>query len=63
MSLTESRRVVKLVRALRKGWIKREERVAREPEAYLLWQDDGLISEKTATGASQLTIWGYTVHP
>ena len=51
MDVTYNRRVVKLVRALRKGWIKREKEEVKEPEAYLLWQDDGLVSDKTATGA------------
>ncbi len=44
-------RVVKLVRALRKGWIKRDKKQeSDEPPAYLLWQDDGMVSEKTANG-------------
>lgn len=34
------RRVVKLVRALRKGWIKQEQQ-AEKPQAYLIWEDDG----------------------
>jgi hypothetical protein len=33
-------RVVKLVRALRKGWIKREA-AAEKPTVYLIWEDDG----------------------
>ena len=48
-------RVVKLVRALRKGWIKRSsERHApvKAPEAYLLWADDGMATDRTATGLS-----------
>lgn len=35
-------RVVKLVRALRKGWIKREQE-PEKPDAYLLWEDDGVL--------------------
>ncbi len=35
-------RVVKLVRALRKGWIKREQE-PEKPAAYLLWEDDGAL--------------------
>ena len=35
------RRVVKLVRALRKGWIKRD-KAPEAPTSYLLWADDGL---------------------
>ena len=45
---------MKLVRALRKGWIQTtaERAVAREEQpAYLLWEDDGLVSDKTANGA------------
>lgn len=48
-------RIVKLVRALRKGWIKttaERRAVQQEPEAYLLWEDDGLISSKTSHGES-----------
>lgn len=46
------RRIVKLVRALRKGWIKADRGAPpEEPPAYLLWQDDGLVAEKTANGA------------
>jgi hypothetical protein len=44
---------VKLVRALRKGWIKTTaERMVSQQErpVYLLWEDDGLIADKTATG-------------
>lgn len=39
-ALTRLPRVVKLVRALRKGWIKREQE-PEKPAAYLLWEDDG----------------------
>ncbi|GIL57090.1 hypothetical protein Vafri_12368 [Volvox africanus] len=50
----EEKKIVKLVRAIRKGWIKIEPRVrqdpddpdAHQPPAYLLWADDG-----TAEGA------------
>ena len=42
-----ARRIVKLVRALRKGWIKADRGApAEEPPAYLLWQDDGLAADK-----------------
>jgi len=47
--------VVKLVRALRKGWIKRSSErnlPVKEPEAYLLWADDGMATDRTATGLS-----------
>ncbi|KAK9914855.1 hypothetical protein WJX75_001346 [Coccomyxa subellipsoidea] len=53
----EEKKIVKLVRALRKGWIKTTaERMVshEEPEAYLLWEDDGLISSKTSHGLSYL---------
>ena len=48
-------RVVKLVRALRKGWIKRSSERGlpkKEPETYLLWADDGMATDRTATGLS-----------
>ena len=50
-------RIVKLVRALRKGWIQTTEqrKVTREePAAYLLWADDGVASDKIANGERQL---------
>ncbi len=44
-------RIVKLVRALRKGWIKADRGAPpEEPPAYLLWADDGLVAEITANG-------------
>lgn len=45
-------RVVKLVRALRKGWIKRESEDPKEPEIYLMWADDGNVAGWTASGMS-----------
>lgn len=40
------------MRALRKGWIKADRGAPpEEPPAYLLWQNDGLVAEKTANGA------------
>ncbi|KAL3150329.1 Ribosome biogenesis protein 1 [Trebouxia sp. C0010 RCD-2024] len=51
----EEKKVVKLVRALRKGWIKRSSErnlPQKEPEAYLLWADDGMATDRTATGLS-----------
>ena len=36
----EEKRVVKLVRAMRKGWLKRTE-PEEAPTTYLMWQDDG----------------------
>lgn len=48
--------MVKLVRALRKGWIRRDRgQAAPETQApYLLWQDDGQVSDKTAVGLSYI---------
>ena len=43
-------RIVKLVRALRKGWIKRESDEPKEPQTYLMWDESGAASDKTATG-------------
>ena len=46
-------RIVKLVRALRKGWIQTTEQrkvTHEEPPAYLLWADDGVASDKIANG-------------
>ncbi len=44
-------RIVKLVRALRKGWIQRDKpAVDEDPKPYLLWADDGQATGKTATG-------------
>ena len=45
-------RIVKLVRALRKGWIRRDRReTAQEPATYLLWEDDLQTADKTQSGA------------
>lgn len=41
--------VVKLVRAIRKGWIKLDKPKAK-PEFYLMWGDDLKTSDKTANG-------------
>jgi hypothetical protein len=44
-------RIVKLVRALRKGWIKRDRQVApQEPATYLMWDDDLQTEDKTLAG-------------
>lgn len=40
----EEKRVVKLVRAMRKGWLKRTE-PEEAPTTYLMWQDDGKRKE------------------
>ncbi|GAB4816894.1 hypothetical protein N2152v2_003940 [Parachlorella kessleri] len=49
----EEKKVVKLVRALRKGWISREKK-PEKPEVYLIWEDDGKTSDKTATGLTYI---------
>lgn len=46
-------RIVKLVRALRKGWIKRDRTPkTEEPPSYLLWQDDGMVADRPSSGAA-----------
>lgn len=62
-------RIVRLVRALRKGWIKAEdlkkqaplsaeqdleEGPAEEPPLYLMWADDGQVADKVANGLTYL---------
>lgn len=48
-------RIVKLVRAIRNGWLKQKEKVPEEPPAYLLWADDNQAdTSKTATGLSYI---------
>jgi ribosome biogenesis protein ERB1 len=49
----EEKRVVKLVRAMRKGWIKRTE-PEEAPLSYLMWEDDGKIADKTANGLTYI---------
>eukprot|EP00891_Asterochloris_glomerata_P004761 jgi/Astpho2/4761/fgenesh1_pm.00067_%23_71_t len=47
----EEKKIVKLVRALRKGWIQRDKpAVDEDPKPYLLWAEDGQATGKTATG-------------
>eukprot|EP00798_Chlamydomonas_sp_ICE-L_P004053 gene4053-14139_t len=55
----EEKKIVKLVRAMRKGWLKTnaEKEAARvaEPPIYMLWADDNMAdSEKTANGLSYI---------
>ena len=38
------------MRALRKGWIKRDKEEPKEPEMYLMWADDGNVADSTASG-------------
>ena len=49
-------RIVKLVRAMRKGWLKsdKERKKAREPPVYLLWADDDAGAEKTGSGLTYI---------
>ncbi|KAG2446397.1 hypothetical protein HXX76_000982 [Chlamydomonas incerta] len=60
----EEQKIVKLVRAIRKGWIKvapkktaeqEEEERGAQPPAYLLWADDGLTDEAAGKAGSGLT--------
>ena len=51
----EEKKIIKLVRAIRNGWLKKEEKQAEAPAAYLLWADDNLAeSSKTAIGLSYI---------
>ncbi|KAF5827641.1 NUC169 domain-containing protein [Dunaliella salina] len=56
----EEQKIVKLVRAIRKGWLKTEAQKERpeEPPVYLMWGDDGLAGQegvaKTATGLTYI---------
>lgn len=54
----EEKKVVKLVRAMRKGWLKRQTKKEGEEEEeaplYLMWEDDNKVSEKTAVGLSYI---------
>ena len=58
-------RVVKLVRALRNGWLKppserpvTEDGEQEEEPPYMMWQDDGLAADKTAIGGITLCLLG-----
>ncbi|GAX73046.1 hypothetical protein CEUSTIGMA_g499.t1 [Chlamydomonas eustigma] len=51
----EEKKIVKLVRAIRNGWLKSKEKKPEEPPAYLLWADDNLAdTNKTANGLSYI---------
>jgi hypothetical protein len=54
--LSRVRRIIKLVRAIRKGWLKTSEQKhkAEEPPVYMLWGDDSQTADKTATGLSYI---------
>jgi ribosome biogenesis protein ERB1 len=49
----EAKKVVKLVRALRKGWIKLE-KPKEKPRYYLMWGDDLRTNDKTANGLAYI---------
>mmetsp|Transcript_31118 Transcript_31118/g.69148 ORF Transcript_31118/g.69148 Transcript_31118/m.69148 type:complete len:730 (-) Transcript_31118:537-2726(-) len=54
----EEKKIVKLVRAIRKGWIKTSDqtKAAEEPPVYLLWADDNLAdgADKSASGLTYI---------
>lgn len=52
----EEKKIVKLVRAMRKGWIKKqgEDGQQKQPDVYLMWQDDGQVGDKTSTGLTYI---------
>ena len=55
-------RIVKLVRAMRKGWLKKQdEKPPEKPPVYLLWQDDGLAADHTQAGEPRMPAWGTIV--
>lgn len=60
-------RIIKLVRAIRKGWIKVQPRVAPEerpePPAYLLWGDDGAVAGGEGQGPAGKSGSGLTYIP
>lgn len=43
------------MRALRKGWIKREKDEVKEPEVYLMWAEDGNAMERSSAGKYRWT--------
>lgn len=45
--------VVKLVRAIRKGWIKLD-KPKEKPKFYMIWGDDLQTSDKTANGLAYI---------
>jgi ribosome biogenesis protein ERB1 len=57
VSKWEEKKIVKLVRAMRKGWLKRTG-PEEKPAVYLMWEGDGLIDDasddKTATGLTYI---------
>lgn len=52
--LLDGSQVVKLVRAMRRGWIKMDQAPKQEEKVYLMWNDNmSQIAEKTANRAFQ----------
>lgn len=49
----EEKKVVKLVRAIRKGWLTTT-KPPKKPDVYLLWSEDAAESEKTMAGLTYL---------
>ncbi|GAQ87594.1 WD40 repeat nucleolar protein Bop1 [Klebsormidium nitens] len=49
----EAKQVVKIVRAIRKGWISFDKK-PEAPRVYLLWEDDFRTADKTANGLTYI---------
>lgn len=45
--------VVKIVRAIRKGWVSFDKK-PEKPRVYLLWEDDFKTADKTANGLTYI---------
>ncbi|KAI8473407.1 MAG: NUC169 domain-containing protein [Monoraphidium minutum] len=54
----EEKKVVKLVRAIRNGWLKtrkqKREEARKEAEVYMLWGDDDQVASKTGAGLTHI---------
>eukprot|EP00878_Enallax_costatus_P022018 GHUV01023341.1.p1 GENE.GHUV01023341.1~~GHUV01023341.1.p1 ORF type:complete len:177 (+),score=38.84 GHUV01023341.1:913-1443(+) len=51
----EEKKIVKLIRAIRKGWIRTDkQRQKQEQPLYLLWGDDDQAAEKTSNGLTYI---------
>jgi len=49
----EEKKIVKLVRAIRKGWLT-SNTAPKKPEVYLMWAEDGEATDKTVSGLAYL---------
>jgi ribosome biogenesis protein ERB1 len=49
----EEKKIVKLVRAMRKGWLSTNA-PPKKPELYLMWSEDGEATDKTVSGLTYL---------